>query len=251
MSECYPTGCTPCTSPIEFPRKCLLMVTVIVSPLAAMENRNAGYMTSVFLAGVPKVLLPHLLVIVGLSMSALVKPADFNELAGDWLIAEAACAAAHPTWGLNLGAIAIGDRVAYNGTTWQSFPPPDVPYAEEAVSKTDIGNGGIVKLASVEQVAAGTNKCNPITPWTLSKLTSHLTLVKVICLSVLVINISFSYPDGDDDFNANKFSDTTVAADLTDTLLIPGSMLLHRLLLIAKVVLLKLLMVSCKVLCIL
>ena len=34
MSECYPTGCTPCTSPIEFP-EVLLMVTVIVSPLGS------------------------------------------------------------------------------------------------------------------------------------------------------------------------------------------------------------------------
>ena len=29
--------------------------------------------------------------------------------------------------------------------------------------------GGIVKLASVEEVEAGTNKCNPITPYTLQE----------------------------------------------------------------------------------
>ena len=40
-----------------------------------------------------------------------------------------------PSWGLNFicAFYCLVTRIAYNGTTWETFPPPDVPYAEEAL----------------------------------------------------------------------------------------------------------------------
>ena len=73
------------------------------------------------------------------------------------------------SWGLNLGDFKQGDRIAYNGTTWETFPPPDVPYAEEARDgdkpDPDDRMGGIVKNATVNQAIAGTDKCDSITPY--------------------------------------------------------------------------------------
>ena len=89
----------------------LLMVTVIVSPLVLWENRSANaILTSVSLAGVlyPATSPTRYRGVINVCID---KPSDFDELAGDWLIASADCAQAHPTWGLNLTNINAGDRV--------------------------------------------------------------------------------------------------------------------------------------------
>ena len=68
--------------------------------------------------------------------------------------------------------------IAYNGSVWQKLPPPNVPYADDALDELpdpDTRMGGIVKLAAKDQAIAGTNKCDAITPYTLqAKLTNDL-----------------------------------------------------------------------------
>ena len=66
-----------------------------------------------------------------------------------------------------------GERVAYSGSQWQVLDPPAVPFAEKARDGAkpdpDDRNGGIVKLATVDQVAAGEDKCDVVTPYTLKE----------------------------------------------------------------------------------
>ena len=92
MSECYPTGCNPCTEAISFP-EAPEMVKVIVSPLVQWVNQNAGCMTSASLAGVPKVLTHHLLDYRGAVNIKTQVPGyedPSNEIkAGDWYIQNA------------------------------------------------------------------------------------------------------------------------------------------------------------------
>ena len=158
MSECYPTGCTPCTSPIEFPespangdRYCIPIGSEGEQKCWVYDKCIPGWR-----AEGPAVSPTRYRGVINVCIE---KPADFNELAGDWLIAAADCTLSHPTWGLNLGPISVGDRVAYNGTAWQTFPPPDVPYAEDALDITpspDTRVGGITKNASLADTLEGT-----------------------------------------------------------------------------------------------
>ena len=172
MSECYPQGCAPCTSPIDFPdspvdgdRYCV--------PIGSMgEQKCWVYDKCVpgWRAEGPATSPTRYRGVINVCIE---KPSNFDEQAGDWLIAAEDCAQAHFTWGLNLVNISAGDRIAFDGTQWQDFPPPEVPYAEEARDgdKPDPDDrvGGIVRLATVGQVEEGTNKCDPVTPYTLKE----------------------------------------------------------------------------------
>lgn len=108
---------------------------------------------------------------------------DLPIAAGDWYIQNATDINGDPIdvtspyqqgWGLQLGAkVENGARIAFNGSVWQQLPPPNVPYADEALDAVPTPNdtrmGGIVKLAAKDQALAGTNKCDAITPYTLQQ----------------------------------------------------------------------------------
>lgn len=173
MSECYPTGCTPCTSPIEFPempvdgdRYCVPIGSNGEQKCWVYDKCIPGWRAEGPATSPTRYR--------GLINPCTTPPADDIE-AGDWYIISADKADPcfqDPRWGLNLGDFKQGDRIAYNGTTWESFPPPEVPYAEEARDgdkpSPDDRIGGIVKNATVNQAIAGTDKCDSITPYTLN-----------------------------------------------------------------------------------
>lgn len=173
MSECYPTGCTPCTSPIEFPempadgdRHCVPIGSNGEQKCWVYDKCIPGWRAEGPATSPTRYR--------GLINPCGTPPADDIQ-AGDWYIISADKAdicIQDPRWGLNLGDFKQGDRIAYNGTTWESFPPPEVPYAEEARDgdkpSPDDRVGGIVKNATVNQAIAGTDKCDSITPYTLN-----------------------------------------------------------------------------------
>ena len=173
MSECYPTGCTPCTSPIEFPempadgdRHCVPIGSNGEQKCWVYDKCIPGWRAEGPATSPTRYR--------GLINPCGTPPAEDIQ-AGDWYIISADKAdicIQDPRWGLNLGDFKQGDRIAYNGTTWETFPPPDVPYAEEALDTTpdpDNRVGGIVKNASLADAIAGTKKCDAITPYTLKE----------------------------------------------------------------------------------
>ena len=173
MSECYPTGCTPCTSPIEFPempadgdRHCVPIGSNGEQKCWVYDKCIPGWRAEGPATSPTRYR--------GLINPCSTPPAEDTQ-AGDWYIISADKADVciqDPRWGLNLGDFKQGDRIAYNGTTWETFPPPDVPYAEEARDgdkpDPDDRMGGIVKNATVNQAIAGTDRCDSITPYTLN-----------------------------------------------------------------------------------
>ena len=176
-SGCYPTGCPPCSEAINFPddpkdgqRFCVPVgsdgeTKCWVYDLCVPAWRAEGPATSPtrYRGGVD---------------IKTQKPGwedTTNEIkAGDWYIQTKDESAPYQVeWGLSLSnTILSGTRLAYNGVSWQELEPANIPYAEEARDATpdpEDRGGGIVKLASVEEVEAGTNKCNPVTPYTLKE----------------------------------------------------------------------------------
>jgi hypothetical protein len=99
--------------------------------------------------------------------------------AGDWYIASADCDIPSNQW-FGLGSVKANDRIIYSGVKWETFAPPNVPYADEALgdvpldadSKPSPDNrmGGIVKNATLSQALACTDKCDTITPYTLCEV---------------------------------------------------------------------------------
>ena len=177
-SSCYPTGCTPCDSAIDFPdsptdgqrfcktigadggTKCWVYDKCVPAWRAegpsASPTRFRG------------------------SVDVKTQKPGFEDAtkaiqAGDWYIQSVnADKDFQPEWGTELGdSVKQGDRIAFSGTTWQKLAPPQVPFAEEAIEgdipDPDTRGGGIVKLATSKEAEAGTNKCDAITPFTLKK----------------------------------------------------------------------------------
>ena len=117
-------------------------------------------MTSASLAGAPKVLMHHLLAIVVLSILKTQIPGKTEDSQQSKLklvigyIQNADATGPYAVgWGTSIGSsVEVGDRIAYNGSVWQQLPPPNVPYADDAlddVPSPDTRLGGIVKLAAV------------------------------------------------------------------------------------------------------
>ena len=176
-SGCYPTGCPPCSEAIDFP---------------ADPKDGQRFCVPVGSMGETKCWVYDLCVPAWRAEGPSTSPTRYrggvdiktqkpgwedttNEIqAGDWYIQTKDESSPYQAeWGLSLGnTILSGVRLAYNGVSWQELEPANIPYAEEARDATpdpENRGGGIVKLASKEEVQAGTNKCNPITPYTLKE----------------------------------------------------------------------------------
>ena len=176
--SCYPTGCTPCTEPIEFPASPIDNQRYCV-PIGANGEQKCWVFDKCipgWRAEGPSASPTRYRGAVNVKSD---KPGFENtELpiqAGDWYVQKTDQDKPFmPEWGLQLGdSVSNGDRIAFNGSVWQKLQPPNVPYAEEARDgdkpSPDDRAGGIVKLATVGQVSAGTNKCDAVTPYTLKE----------------------------------------------------------------------------------
>ena len=177
-SSCYPTGCTPCDTAIDFPdsptdgqRFCKTIGTdggtkcwVYDKCVPAWRAEGPSASPTRFRG----------------SVDVKTQKPGFEDTgkaieAGDWYIQSVnADKDFQAEWGDKLGdSVKQGDRIAYSGTEWQKLAPPQVPFAEEAIDgdipDPDTRGGGIVKLATSNEATAGTNKCDAITPFTLKK----------------------------------------------------------------------------------
>jgi hypothetical protein len=189
MAECYPTGCTPCTDEIQFPENpvdgqefCFSIGTddagEPIQRCWVYDHCVPGWRAkgetaaTVEFKGVVNVCTQN-------------PPTDAES--GDWWIVTEDCNNQQQLdewFGDNHPAqVREGDRIAYSGTEWQVVPPAILAYASDALGDVplvtdpdadDFGKpdpddrrGGIVKIASLSQAKAGTDKCDVITPYTL------------------------------------------------------------------------------------
>ena len=238
MAECYPTGCTPCDSPIKFPESPLDGDRYCVD-LKGIDNGQKCWVYDKCIPGWraegPNS-SPAAVYRGGINIKTQ-KPGD-NIEAGHFYIQTVSVTSPYQTeWGTTVGStspVIQNSRIAFNGEQWEVIPGPEVPYASDALGNVpldangkptpDNRQGGIVKTATLSQARAGTDKCDVITPFTLRGALSSFTpdVGEGDLFFDTSNDIEFSYPNGDDDFNANKFTDTTVTAVLTDTSVTPG-----------------------------
>jgi hypothetical protein len=248
MDRCYPTGCTPCDGPIDFPenpsdgqRFCI--------PIGSEGNTKCWVWDAcvpAWRAEGPSESSTRFRGSLDLTQSEADNgitrdtPEDqwqgnppqppVTDLApGDWwiLTADVAAADVNSDFDENLAGndYSIGDRIFYDGDAYERLAPPVVPYAEAAteglpldanndkVADPDPRTGGIVKLATVEQVQAGVNKCDPVTPYTLAEgipdLLGLLTDVNTIYYVAAAIG---DVPDADVKADGTTLGDTRTTA---------------------------------------
>ena len=179
MASCYPTGCTPCDGEITFPenptngqRHCVPIGSSGETKCWVYDHCVPGWR-----AEGPAVSPTRYRGLIDVCSTG--PAADIQ--AGDWYIASADCDIPSNQW-FGLGSVKANDRIIYSGVKWETLAPPNVPYASDAIDDEPDGvidsdgkpdpderTGGIVKLATVKQAKAGTDKCDVITPFTLQK----------------------------------------------------------------------------------
>jgi hypothetical protein len=186
MAECYPTGCTPCTDEIQFPENpvdgqefCFSIGTddagEPIQRCWVYDHCVPGWRAkgetaaTVEFKGVVNVCTQN-------------PPTDAES--GDWWIVAEDCdnqTQLDKWFGANHPARVLeGDRIAYSGTEWQVIPPAILAYASDALGDVPLDSngkpdpddrrGGIVKIASLSQAKACTDKCDVITPYTLCEV---------------------------------------------------------------------------------
>ena len=181
--SCYPTGCPPCSEELSFPENPSDGQRYCIS-IGTDENGEPDQKCWVYDKCVPgwRAEGPALATTQykGTVDVCTVDPPATPQV-GDWWVISADCSAAArlELWGLTR-AVVVGDRIAYNGSVWQAQDPPAVPYASEALGDValdaegkptpDNRVGGIVKIASLSQAKACTEKCDVITPYTLCEV---------------------------------------------------------------------------------
>jgi hypothetical protein len=214
MSECYPTGCTPCDTPISFPedpvngdiycidiggdsRKCWTYDSCI--PGWRAQGPSAS--PAVYRGGI----------------NIKVDSPGENIEAGHFYIQIGTVTAPYQLeWGLKVAQVSpvvANSRIAFNGQEWEVIPGPEVPYAEEALDLTPLPDtriGGITKNASLQDALAGTKKCDAITPYTLKNVVDE----EIGKLGIGDGKFELTYDGAKSTFTANQATGDVVAVNI-------------------------------------
>ena len=181
MADCYPTGCPPCTEEISFPenpingqRECFM--------IGKDPNTNEDILKCwVYDQCIPgwRAEGPAVAPINFKGQLDLTKTETENGItvkeAGDYYIVAVASQTQQflaNNWVDLQHEVSVGAFVLWSGTEWVEVPRPCGEQADCALDTTpnpDNREYGVVQIASVEEVQAGTDKCKPVTPYTLQK----------------------------------------------------------------------------------
>ena len=204
MAECYPQGCPPCTEEISFPenpingqRECF--------HIGKDPNTNEDILKCwVYDECVPgwRAEGPAVAPISFKGQIDLTKTETENGItvkeAGDYYIVavssddilnpdgsvkESAQQFLTREWPSLQHQVNTGAFILWTGTEWVEIPRPcgeEADCALDATPSPDNREAGVVTIASVEEVEEGTNKCNPVTPYTLKKSLATAENFKII-----------------------------------------------------------------------
>ena len=181
MADCYPTGCPPCTEEISFPenpingqRECFM--------IGKDPNTNEDILKCwVYDQCIPgwRAEGPAVAPINFKGQLDLTKTETENGITvkegGDYYIVAVASQTQQflaNNWVDLQHEVSVGAFVLWSGTEWVEVPRPCGEQADCALDTTpspDNREYGVVQIASVEEVQAGTDKCKPVTPYTLQK----------------------------------------------------------------------------------
>ena len=183
-SSCYPTGCPPCTSPIDFPENpadgdkyCVVINDTGKQKCWVWDKCVPGWRAEGQTDSPVKYR-------GGIDLTQT-RASQYSEItAGDFFVVTVDADASTPSNYPGLAAtVQAGERVVWSGSDWQ-LVLPIVPYAEEALGDVsldadgkpdpDTRVGGIVKNATLSQAEAGVDKCDTITPYTLQQILQPL-----------------------------------------------------------------------------